>query len=168
MANAHGYFTNPEFWVLVSFLIFVTLFGKRLAGAITGMLDARADNVRSELAEAQRLRIDAEHLLADAQAAKTAALDEARLVIERSHLEAARVATAAATDAKAAAGRRERMAMDRIAAAEKAAINEIRALAADIAVAAASQVIAEGLTADAGAPLIDDAIASLPKALRAA
>lgn len=159
---------SPEFWVLVSFLIFMGLFGMRLWGALTGMLDARANAVRTELAEAQRLRSEAEAMRAEAEAMKAAALTEARTVIERSRQEAERVAAAAAADARASAQRRERMAMDRISAAEKAAVTDIRNLAADIATTAAVQVISEGLTAEAGAPLIDEAIAGLPKALRAA
>ena len=56
-----------------------------------------------------------------------------------------RVAREAAAEAEAATQRRERMAMDRIAAAEKAAVDEVRSLAAEIATAAAEQVIREGL-----------------------
>ena len=55
--------------------------------------------------------------------------------------------------------------MDRIAAAEKAAVDEVRLTAAEVATAAARQVIAEGLIADADARLIDHAITQLPAAL---
>ena len=70
--------------------------------------------------------------------------------------------------AEAAAKRRERMALDRIAAAEKAVVTEIRDLAAGLAAGAAREVIAKSLGPDEDAALVDDAIASLPKALRAA
>jgi len=168
MAGEHGFFANPELWVLVSFLIFVTLFGKKLAGAVIGALDSRAAQVRAELAEAHKLRAEAEALLTEAKKAQAEAQAEAKLVLERAQVEATRIAEAAAIDAKAAAARRERMALDRISAAEKAAVADIRNLAADIATKTASDVIAAGLTAEAGAPLIDEAIASLPKILNAA
>ena len=57
------------------------------------------------------------------------------------------------------------MAVDRIAAAEKAAVDEVRLTAAEVATVAARQVIAEGLSADADARLIDHAITQLPSAL---
>jgi F-type H+-transporting ATPase subunit b len=57
------------------------------------------------------------------------------------------------------------MAMDRIAAAEKAAVDQVRLTAAEIAAAAARQVIAEGLTSDQDAALIDHSIRALPAAL---
>jgi F-type H+-transporting ATPase subunit b len=63
--------------------------------------------------------------------------------------------------------RREKLAMDRIAAAEKAALTEVRQTAADVATRAAEQVLAQGL-GDTDQVLIDHAIADLPRALRAA
>jgi F-type H+-transporting ATPase subunit b len=59
------------------------------------------------------------------------------------------------------------MAIDRIAAAEKAAVDDVRLAAADIATTAARQVLVEGLTAEADAKLVDQAIAQLPAALAA-
>ena len=157
---------DPESWVLVSFVIFFALFGGKLWAALTGMLDGRANAIRAELAQAQRLRSEAEAMLADANRARTEAIAEAEQVLARSHVEARRVAEAAATEAEASAKRRERVALDRIAAAEKTAIADVRRTAADIAIAAAQRVISEG----AGDPdaILDLAIADLPRALRAA
>ena len=58
--------------------------------------------------------------------------------------------------------------MDRIAAAEKAALDEVRIAAAEVAAAAARTVIEDGLSAESGANLVNSAIAGLPTALRAA
>jgi F-type H+-transporting ATPase subunit b len=57
------------------------------------------------------------------------------------------------------------MALDRIAAAEKAAIDEVRLTAVEIATTAAQQVLAERFGAEADAVLIDRAITNLPSAL---
>ena len=159
---------DPEFWVLVSFLAFFALFGRKMWQGITGLLDGRANHVRAELGEAQRLRQEAEAMLAQAQQARTAALAEAEQVLARSRTEAAQLAQAAATEAEASAKRRERLALDRIAAAEKAALDEVRQTAADIATRAAGRVIAEGLGEERAGGILDRAIADLPRALRAA
>ncbi len=161
-------FHNPEFWVLVSFVAFIVLFGGKLWKAIAGGLDGHAQRIRTELGEAQRLRTEAEHMLADAQRARTEALAEAAAVLERSRVEAAQVAQAAMAEAEASARRRERLALDRIAAAEKAAIADVRQAATDIATGAASRVIAEGLGEERETAILDRAIADLPRALRAA
>ncbi len=159
---------DPEFWVLVSFVVFFVLFGRRLWIAVAGLLDGHTRAIRTELGEAQRLRQEAEAMLVEAQRARTAALAEAEQVLARSHTEAARVAASAAAEAEASGRRRERVALDRIAAAEKAALTEVRQAAADIATTAARQVIAEGLGDETGTALLNQAIANLPRALRAA
>jgi F-type H+-transporting ATPase subunit b len=159
---------DPEFYVLVSFVIFFALFGARLWAALTGLLDKRANDIRAELDEAKRLRAEAEAMLADAQRARTEALAEAAEMMLRSRAEAAQLAEAAAAETEAASRRRERMALDRIAAAEKAAIADVRHIAADIATHAAERAIREGLTADTATAILDSAIADLPRALRAA
>jgi len=162
------FFANPENWVAISIIIFVVLFGRKIWAALTQMLDERTNAIRAELEEASRLRAEAEAMLRDAQARRDAALAEATQLLEGAKAEAQRVAAAAAADAEASARRRERMAIDRIAAAEKAAVDEVRMTAAEIATVAAQQVIADTLTPDADARLVEQAIGQLPGALRAA
>ncbi len=161
-------FVEPEFWVLVSFIIFFVLFGRKLWAGITNLLDGHARGIRAELAEVQRLRAEAAKMLADAQRARTDAIAEAEQVLARSRVEAAQLAQAAAAEAEASGRRRERLALDRIAAAEKSALDEVRQTAADIAIGAARQVISHGIGADRETALLDGAIADLPRALRAA
>ncbi len=162
-----SFWAEPRTWVAVAFIIFFLIFGKKLWQAFANLLDKRTDAVRAELAEAQRLREEAEAMLRDASARREAALADAQALLAHAKEEAARVAREAAAEAQAAAQRRERMAMDRIAAAEKSAVDEVRTLAAEIATAAAEQAIREGLTAEADARLIDHAIGALPSALAA-
>ena len=167
MHHEVSFFAEPQNWVVVAFFLFFILFGKKIWGAIAGMLDARAVSVKAELEEASRLRREAESMLRDAEKQRADALTEAKALIAGAHAEASRVTAAAAAEAEASAKRREQMAIDRIGAAEKAAIDDVRLAAADIATTASRQVMAEGLTADADALLIDQAISQLPAALAA-
>ncbi len=160
-----GILTHSQTWVIIAFVIFFALFGRKLWQAIAGMLDRRAETVRTELAEASRLRREAEALLADAASRREQAAADAVRLLEGAQAEASRLAQASAQEAQASAQRRERMALDRIAAAEKAAITGVRLAATEIAMAAAEQVIRDELGADADAPLVDSAIAGLPAAL---
>jgi F-type H+-transporting ATPase subunit b len=160
-----GFFAEPRNWVVIAFILFFALFGRKLWAALAQMLDDRAAKVRAELEEAARLRQEAEAMLRDAEKRREEALRDAQALIEGAKAEAERVSAAAAADAEAAAKRREEMAVDRIAAAEKAAVDEVRLTAAEVATAAARQVIAEGLSAEADALLVDHAIMELPRAL---
>ena len=159
------FLTNSRTWVAVAFVLFFVFFGKMLWKALASMLDSRSATVRSELEEAARLRREAEAMLKDAEKRRADALSEAQALIEGAKSEASRVAAATAVEAEASAKRREQMALDRIAAAEKAAVDEVRLTAAEVATVAARQVISEGLSADADARLVDHAIAQLPTAL---
>ena len=159
------FFAEPRNWVLIAFILFFAIFGKRLWAVVAQMLDDRAARVRAELDEAARLRQEAEAMLRDAEARRSEAQRDAQALIDGAKAEATRVAAAAAAEAEASARRREQMALDRISAAEKAAVDEVRITAVEVATAAARQVIAEGLTPDADARLIDHAIAQLPGAL---
>jgi F-type H+-transporting ATPase subunit b len=160
--------SDPKFWVAVSFVLFFVLLGRKIWGVLTAALDGKAEGIRKQLAEAADLRSQAEQMLAAAEAERAAAAREAEELLARARGEAERLAAAAAAEAEAAAKRRERMAMDRIAAAEASAVAEVRNAAADIAGAAARAVIAESLDATADAALVDQSVADLPKALRAA
>ncbi len=58
----------PEFWVLISFLLFMgVILYNRVPALIGKTLDARAAAIRTELDEARRLREEAQVLLADYQ-----------------------------------------------------------------------------------------------------
>ena len=156
---------DPRTWVGVAFTIFFLIFGRKIWAAVTAILDKRAETIRSELDEASRLRREAEALLADAKVRREAALRDAETMLAHAREEALQVGQTARADAIAAATRRERMAMDRITAAEKAAVTDVRIAAADIAARAAHLVIQQTLDHEADAHLIDRAIQGLPAAL---
>ena len=162
------FWLDPKFWVAVSFTVFAALAIKLAWGKLTAMLDGRGQRIAAELAEAARLRQEAEDMLRQAEAERQAAMAEAAALIQRAKAEAERVAANAAADAQAQAARREKMAMDRIAAAEASAVAEVRNAAAEVATIAARNLIAESFSAEDDAVMIDQAVTELPKALRAA
>ncbi len=161
----HAFWSDSKTWVAIAFVVFFILFGKRLWKAVAEMLDGHANAVRAELEEAQRLRREGEDMLREARLRRDRAIDEAQSLIANARTEAEHLAAAAAREAEASARRREQMAVDRIAAAEKAAVDEVRLAAADLATVAARRVIAEGLSAESDAALIDHSIRQLPAAL---
>ena len=72
-----GLLHSAEFWVLVAFLLLVGAVFKKVGAALTGGLDARAARIKSHLDEAEKLREDAQSLLAEYQRKQHAAADEA-------------------------------------------------------------------------------------------
>jgi F-type H+-transporting ATPase subunit b len=153
------------FWVTVAVLVFAVLFGKRIGSPVAAMLDARADAVRTALDEAAILKAEAEAMLADAKERQAQAMADAKQILASAHAEAERMAEELAAEAQATAKRRERMALDRIAAAEKAALHEVRSIAVDVATTAAAQLLRNGFAANADEAMIDHAISGIPAAL---
>jgi F-type H+-transporting ATPase subunit b len=158
---------DAEFWVLVAAVIFVIAVFKPVRRALTGGLDARAARIRGELDEARRLREEAERLVADYKARQQAAGAEAEAIVAHAKAEAERIAAQSARDLELALERRQRMAEDRIAQAEAKALGEVRAVAIDVAIAAAREVITAQIDGQRGSTLIDEAVVALPQRLRA-
>lgn len=157
--------SDPKFWVAVSFFLFIIIAWKPLIMRLAKALDARGEKIRAEIDEAHKLRLEAEAMLKRAQAAREAAEREAEALLAHAREEAARMGEAARADLDAALKRREKMALDRIAAAEAEASSAVRAAAADVAVTAARNLIASGLTQEGHAALVDAAIAEIPQKL---
>jgi F-type H+-transporting ATPase subunit b len=156
---------NPEFWVLVAFIIFVVLSAKPIGSKINAALDQRAGRIKATLDEAQRLRDDAQRLLADNQRRQREAAKEATEILAQARDEAARQQREATAHFAAVTARREKMALEKIAQAEAQAIAEVRAQAVDLAMAATTRLLGEAMTAQRSAALIDAAIADLDKKL---
>lgn len=159
-------FHEPEFWILVAAIIFVIVAWKPAGRALFGGLDARAARIRNELDEARRLREEAEQLVAEYRAKQQQAVTEAETIVAHAKAEAERIAAQSARDLEQSLERRQRMAEDRIAQAEAKALDEVRAAAIDVAIAAAREVIAGEVDQRRGSTLIDEAIVALPQRLR--
>ena len=153
---------EPEFWVGVGFvLVLAILVWKGAPKMIGKMLDQRAAVIAAELTEARRLREEAAGLLADYHAKAAGAEREAESIITEARAEVVRFAELSRVDLKAQISRRAQAAQDRIAQAETAAMNEIRALAADTAVAAAQKLIAARMDEKNASAMVADSIKGL-------
>jgi len=159
-------FADPEFWVLVAAVIFVAVVWKPAKKSLIGSLDERAARIRAELDDARKLRDEAEQLLAQYRQKEREAAAEAEAIIAHARQEADRIAAQSARDLEEALARRQRLAEERIAQAETKALDEIRAVAVDVAIGAARAVIVSEMDDERGGALLDAAIAALPQRLR--
>jgi F-type H+-transporting ATPase subunit b len=156
-------FADPEFWVLLAVAIFAAIVWKPASRYMTGTLDERATRISGELDEARKLRDEAEQLLTEYQRKLREAASEAQAIVTHAREEAERIAAQASRDLQQSLERRQRLAEERIAQAESKAVDEIRAVAVDVAINAAREVIVADLDERRGAALLDTAIASLPQ-----
>ena len=93
---------NPTHWVAIAFLVFIGLIVWKARGAILDGLDARAERIKAELDEAQRLREEAQKTLAEYKRKQSEASKEAEELLEHTKLEAKRMRAQAEADLAAA------------------------------------------------------------------
>jgi F-type H+-transporting ATPase subunit b len=153
---------ETDFWEGLGLAIVIGLIlWQRVPAMIAKLLDARAFAIQNELTQAKQLREEAEAILVRYTERASHAQAEAQTILTQAKEEAERFAKEAEAQLKALVARRERMAQDRIARAEAAAMAEIRAMAADAAVAAAGQIIAARLDEQKASALVEGSIRDL-------
>lgn len=155
--------TNPEFWVYAGITIFLAcaIFLFKFPKLIAEALDKRIAETRRQLDEARTIRAEAEQLLAEAKARQAASHKDAEAIIAQATLEAQELVEDMENAATDLIGRRQKMAEDKIAIAERGAIAEVRARVATAATAAATTLITKSHNAKADKGLIDETIGKL-------
>jgi F-type H+-transporting ATPase subunit b len=156
-------FHEQEFWFAIAFVVFVVSTFGPMKRALTGNLDTRAGKIRAELDEAKRLHAEAQALLDDLRKKQEQAKKDVEDILTSAREEAERMRLEGEEAAKRALAAREAQANDRIALAEQAALQVVRARAVDIAIRAATGLVAGSIDKDGAAALVDKAIDDLPK-----
>jgi F-type H+-transporting ATPase subunit b len=156
---------TAEFWVAVAFVLFIgVLIYAVYAGAhrqILGALDARRERIKAELDEARRLKDEAAALLAEYQRKQQEAEREAAAIIAGARAEAERLGVEAKAKMEEFLARRTKVAETKIAQAEAQALADVRAAAADAAVAAAEKVLTETVKGKLADDLVAKGIADV-------
>jgi len=153
---------EAEFWVAVAFVIFVgVLIYYRAHKMAIDAIDARRDRIQAELDEARRLREEAQALLELYRRKQQEAEREAADILAGAKTEADRLAVEAAAKMEEVLARRTKMAEAKIDQAETQALADVRAAAAEAAVAAAEVILKETVRGKLADDLLAKGIAEL-------
>ncbi len=166
MEHHEAFWLTGEFWVLVAFVIFIVSVAKPAWRTITGQLDARADSIRDDLEEAERLREEAQKMLGEAERKQRDSFKHAAEIVSAARGQAKRLTEEARGALAGAIERRMRHAEERIEQAEAQALAEVRAAATEIALHTTRILLAENLSDEDRAKLADSSIGELPERLR--
>ena len=153
---------DSHFWVGVAFVVFLGVLV--VAGvhkfAWKALGDA-GDKVRSQLAEADALRAEAQALLDNIKVEREAAEKHAAEMLADAEENAKRLQVEANAKLAEQIERRGQLAERRIATAEAQAQADVKAAAADLAAQMAERVLVQRLAGATTDPLIDAAIGQL-------
>lgn len=154
---------DGKFWVAVSFFVFVGVFCKWAMPAVNRMLDARSQGIADQLEQANRLRAEAEALLAESQRKQAQAEKDAATLFAMAEKDAAALRVSAEAELKEAIARRTAQAEANIKRAEQEAVAEIRTKLVNIATETARHVIAAQLKDQKDDPAITRALQSIER-----
>ena len=135
--------SEPEFWVILAFILFVGLFAKKIWKISVRVLDLRSARIESELNAAKALRAEAEGVLALYQRKQAEFAKEAEIILAKAREDADKNTAAARAELKIVLESRMKNALEKIAQEEEAAITEVRNHIIEIALAAARTIIIE-------------------------
>ena len=153
--------TWASIWATVALFIFLgILVYMGLPKAVIRLLDARIKKIEDDLAEAARLRTEAEALLVQYEQKRSAAESEAAGIVTAAQEQARRLTEEANASLQDLITRRTRAVEEKISQAEAQALAEVRSRSADLAIEAARVLLTRQMPEKGGA-IIDNAIRDL-------
>jgi F-type H+-transporting ATPase subunit b len=159
-------FAEPEFWVAVAFVILMGVFAYvGVHKTVLTALDHRSARIKAELDDARRLKDEAAKVLADYKTRRASAEREAKDIITSAKAEAERIAAEAKVKMEDFVARRTKTAESKIALAEAQALADVRAAAADAAIAAASTILSQSVKGEVADDLLAKGIAEVRQKL---
>jgi F-type H+-transporting ATPase subunit b len=157
---------EPETWVAIAFVILMGVFAwLGVHRTVLTALDHRAQRIKAELDDARRLKDEAAKVLAEYQARRASAEREAADIVANAKAEAERIAADAKTKMEDFVARRTKTAESKIALAEAQALADVRAAAAEAAVAAAGTILSQSVKGQVADDLLAKGIAEVRQKL---
>lgn len=150
---------DATFYAFVALVLFLgLLIALKVPGMIAAGLDKRGQAIADELARARQIRAEAEALLAEYVRRAKDAETEAAHLIEAAKADAERLTVETNKALEEMIARRTRAAETKIAQAESQAVADVRTMAVDIAITAATKVLGDKVAAGLGPRLVASSI----------
>lgn len=161
MEHNSALLNDPTLWLVFSFVAFMILafvFGRK---SVLSILDTKIEKIRHDISAAEKLQTDAETLLNQYKSNLQNASVEADRIIAKAKLQAEDIRNQSELNFAETLSRREAMLKTRIDQMERAAIDDIRRYAAELAVSATSEIIAQKLSEQKASALADASIRNI-------
>ena len=156
---------DPVVWLVLSFVIFVGaafIFGRKSA---TAVLDNEIAKIRTQIATAEALKSEAEHLVAQYKSDLQNAHIQADKIIADAQKQADDMRAEGVAALNETMTRREAMLKNRMEQMERSAMDDMRRYAAELAVAATTEIITQKMTPQSAQSLADKSINTISKSL---
>ena len=156
---------DPTLWLVFSFvtlMILAFIFGRK---SVTSILDSKIEKIRHDISAAEKLQTEAELLLNQYKSNLQNASVEADRIIAKAKKQAEDIRIQSEQDFNDTMARRELMLKTRIDQMERAAVDDIRRYAAELAVSATTEIISQKLSEQKASSLMDETISHIGEKL---
>lgn len=154
-----------ELVLLVCLILLVVVIWKPLKSTVVGTLDGRAEKIRHDLDEAQRLHEEAKAMLAKYERQLHEGEKLAADITAQAEAQRQRFEERMRTDYETALKRRTELAMERIQQEESQAVQEVRARAADLAIRTTRRILTEKVGQSEAQAMVKSAIEEVGRKL---
>src|SRR5438094_7502301 len=151
-------------WTIVLFALFAAVLARFGWGPLLRAIEEREKTIRDAVEGAHLANTEAQALLAQHKEALAQARREREELIKQAMAEAQQLRADLLVQARADAEHLVQKAKEQIEREKRAALQELRARVADLAIEAAGKIVVSSLTPEAQRKLVEDFIAKLPGA----
>ncbi|MEO5362857.1 MAG: F0F1 ATP synthase subunit B [Magnetococcus sp. DMHC-8] len=138
-------FGSQVFWTVVSFAVLMYLLRRYVIPAINDILDNRGKKISDDLQHADRVRQEADRLLAEYREQMERSRQVAATALEEARVEAEAIREHALAELNEELAKKKAAALEGIERVRLQAMEEVRAAAVDIAMLAAEKLIAKSI-----------------------
>ncbi|MEM9469245.1 MAG: hypothetical protein AAF988_03695 [Pseudomonadota bacterium] len=156
---------DTNLWVFISFALFAFIAYKLGKNSVVGKLDGKIQEIKDEIDNAERIRVEAQELLAQYQRKQQDAEKEAKEIVKNAKSQAKAIKKSMKAELDDVMARRETQLADRLKRLEENAIAKIQNEAADIAMSATTEMIMQSMDDKTKKALMDDSIKVVSKQL---
>jgi len=150
-------------WTALTFLVLLFVLRKIAWKPLLEALDAREKRIEDALQKAERAQKEAEQAIAENRKRSDEAIRQAEQLMEQARQDAEQTRRKLVEDARAESQRVVDQGMRRLEAEQRAAMQEVRAVAADLAIRAAGRLIQSSLTEQQQRELVDQFLQDVPQ-----
>jgi F-type H+-transporting ATPase subunit b len=143
-------------WTVVTFLVLLAVLRKLAWKPLLEALDSREKRIDDALSKAEKAQREAEQAIAENRKRSDEAMRQAEQLIEQARKDAEQTRQKLVDEARAESQRVVDQGMRRIEAEQRAAMQEMRTIAADLAMQAAAKLIQSSLTEQKQREIVDE------------
>lgn len=150
-------------WTVLTFVVLLLVLRRIAWKPLLEALDAREKRIDDALQKAEKAQREAEQAIAENRKRSDEAMRQAEQLIEQARQDAGQTRRKLIEEARAESQRVVDQGMRRLEAEQRAAMQEVRAVAADLAIRAAGRLIQSSLTEQQQRELVEQFLKDVPQ-----